>query len=226
MHRLIENAKLEQRSLLETEAMKLLKEYELPVPAFKLIKNEDEVEEIGELIGYPLVMKIVSPDIIHKSEAGGVKVGIENEQSAKEAYQKIVSNARAYNDKARIYGIITYRMCPVSTEVIIGMLKDPHFGPVVMFGLGGIFVEILKDVSFRVLPIVDRDAREMISEIKGYPILKGARGEPPKDIAALEEVLIKISALVMENPEIKEIDLNPILVYEKGLQIVDARIII
>jgi acetyl-CoA synthetase (ADP-forming) len=226
MHRLIENAKLEQRSLLETEAMKLLKEYELPVPAFKLIKNEDEVEEIGELIGYPLVMKIVSPDIIHKSEAGGVKVGIENEQSAKEAYQKIVSNARAYDDKARIYGIITYRMCPVSTEVIIGMLKDPHFGPVVMFGLGGIFVEILKDVSFRVLPIVDRDAREMISEIKGYPILKGARGESPKDIAALEEVLIKLSALVMENLEIKEIDLNPILVYEKGLQIVDARIIL
>ena len=226
MHRLIENARTENRSLLETEAKELLLEYGLPVPAFKLIKNEDEVEEIGELIGYPLVMKIVSPDIIHKSEAGGVKVGIKDGQSAKKAYREIISNAQKYDDKARIYGIITYRMYPVSTEVIIGMLKDPHFGPVVMFGLGGIFVEILKDVSFRVLPIVDRDAREMISEIKGYPILKGARGGPPKDIAALKEVLIKLSALVMENPEIKEIDLNPILVYEKGLQIVDARIII
>ena len=148
MHRLIENAKLEQRSLLETEAMKLLKEYELPVPAFKLIKNEDEVEEIGELIDYPPVMKIVSTDIVHKSEAGGAEVGIDNERSAKETYQKIVSNARAYNDKARIYGIITYRICPVSTEVIIGMLKDPHFGPAIMFGRGGIFVEILKMSHF------------------------------------------------------------------------------
>ena len=226
MHRLIENAKLEQRSLLETEAKELLLEYGLPVPAFKLIKNEDEVEEIGELIGYPLVMKIVSPDIIHKSEAGGVKVGIKDGQSAKKAYRDIISSAQGYDDKAHIYGIITYRMCPASTEVIIGMLKDPHFGPVIMFGLGGIFVEVLKDVSFRILPITEIDAKEMIGEIKGYPILKGVRGEPPKDIAAIREVLIKLSALVMENPEIQEIDLNPILVYENRLQIVDARIIL
>lgn len=226
MHRLIEIARTENRSLLETEAKELLLEYGLPVPAFKLIKNEDEVEEIAELIGYPLVMKIVSPDIIHKSEAGGVKVGIEDGPSARRAYRDIISNAQEYDDKAHIYGIITYRMCPVSTEVIIGMLKDPHFGPVVMFGLGGIFVEVLKDVSFRILPITELDAQEMTGEIKGYPILKGVRGEPPKDIAALEEVLIRLSTLAMENPEIQEIDLNPILVYEKGLQIVDARIIL
>ena len=226
MHRLIEIAQTEDRSLLETEAKELLLEYGLPVPDFKLIKNEDEVEGIAELIGYPLVMKIVSPDIIHKSEAGGVKVGIEDGLSARRAYRDIISNAHKYDDKAHIYAIITYRMCPVSTEVIIGMLKDPHFGPVVMFGLGGIFVEVLKDVSFRILPITELDAQEMISEIKGYPILKGVRGEPPKDIAALEEALIRLSTLAMENPEIQEIDLNPILVYEKGLQIVDARIIL
>ena len=226
MHRLIENALSEQRSLLETEAKELLEEYSLPVPAFKLIQDEKEIEDIAEDIGYPIVMKIVSPDIIHKSEAGGVKVGIENGKSAKEAYQKIMSNAIAYNDKADIHGIITYKMAPVSTEVIIGMMKDPHFGPVVMFGLGGIFVEVLKDVSFRILPVKATDVKEMISEIKGYPILKGIRGEAPRDIAAIEDVLLKLSSLVMDNPEIKEIDLNPILVYEKGLQIVDARIIL
>ena len=226
MHRLIENARTENRSLLETEAKELLLEYGLPVPDFKLIKNEDEAEEIAELIGYPLVMKIVSPDIIHKSEAGGVKVGIKDRPSARKAYREIISNAHKYDDKAHIYGIITYRMCPVSTEVIIGMLKDPHFGPVVMFGLGGIFVEVLKDVSFRILPITELDAKEMIGEIKGYPILKGVRGEPPKDIAALEEVLVRVSTLAMENPEVQEIDLNPILVYVEGLQIVDARIIL
>ncbi len=226
MHKFIENARTENRSLLETEAKGLLLEYGLPVPAFKLIKNEDEVEEIGELIGYPLVMKVVSPDIIHKSEAGGAKVDIKDVQSAKKAYQDIISSVKEYDNKARIYGIITYRMHPVTTEVIIGMLKDLHFGPVIMFGLGGIFVEVLKDVSFRILPILDRDAKEMINEIKGYPILKGVRGEPPKDIVAIKGVLIKLSTLVMENPEIQEIDLNPILVYENGLQIVDARIIL
>ncbi|HNR65501.1 MAG TPA: acetate--CoA ligase family protein [Atribacterota bacterium] len=226
MHRLIENAKLEQRSLLEPEAKELLQEYGIYVPAFQLIKDEEEIKKLTESIGYPLVMKIVSPDIIHKSEAGGVKIGIKDEPSARNAYRDILSNTKKYDSKARIYGIITYKMCPISTELIIGMMMDPHFGPVVMFGLGGIFVEVLKDVSFRILPITDRDAMEMISEIKGYPILQGVRGENPRDVAAIREVLIKLSALVMENPEIQEIDLNPILVYEKGIQIVDARMIL
>jgi acyl-CoA synthetase (NDP forming) len=226
MHRLIEKAKKEQRSLLETEAKELLQEYGLPVPAFRVIKNEKEIEEINEFIGYPLVMKIVSPDIIHKSEAGGVKIGIKDEEDARKAYYEIISNAVRYSNQVRIHGIIAYKMCLVSTEVIIGMIKDPHFGPVIMFGLGGIFVEVLKDISFRILPIKERDAEEMITEIKGYPILKGVRREPPKDVAAIREVLIKLSTLVMENPEIQEIDLNPILVYEKGLQIVDARMIL
>jgi acyl-CoA synthetase (NDP forming) len=183
MHRIIQRAKKEKRSLLETEAKELLREYKIPVPAFKLIKNEEEISKIREAIGYPIVMKIVSPDIIHKSDAGGVKVGI-------------------------------------------GIIKDPHFGPVAMFGLGGIFVEVLKDVSFRIIPLEERDAREMITEIKGYKILKGARGEFPKDIKAIREVLMKVSKLTMENPEISEIDLNPIFVFENGIQVVDARMIL
>ena len=116
-------------------------------------------------------------------------------------------------------------MIPQSTEIIIGMMKDPSFGPVIMFGLGGIFVEVLKDVSFRIIPLEERDAQEMITEIKGYKILKGVRGEAPKDIEAIKNLLMKVSQLTMENPEIKEIDLNPVFVFEKGLQVVDAKMI-
>jgi len=172
------------------------------------------------------VMKIVSPDIIHKTDAGGVKLNIKDETEARLAYQEIIFKAKKYNKEAQIFGVITYSMIPKATEIIIGMMKDPHFGPVAMFGLGGIFVEILKDISFRILPIEERDAGEMITEIKGYEILKGARGETPRDIQAIKEVLMKVSKLTMENPEINEIDLNPIFVFEKGLQVVDARMIL
>jgi len=226
VHRIIQRAEKEKRSLLETEAKELLKEYGIPVPDFKLIKSEDEIAGLAKEINFPIVMKIVSPDIIHKTDAGGVKVGIKNEEEAIAAYQKIISKAKKYNKEAQIYGVITYSMIPQTTEVIIGMMKDPHFGPVIMFGLGGIFVEVLKDISFRILPIEEIDAWEMIAEIKGYEILKGIRGEPPRDIQAIEEVLTKVSKLTMENPKINEIDLNPIFVFDKGLQVVDARIIL
>lgn len=226
MHKIIKRAKKEKRSLLETEAKELLKEYGIPVPDFKLIKTEDEIDKITEKFSYPLTMKIVSPDILHKSDAGGVKLNIQDEREAKLAYQEIIFNAKKYNKEAKISGIIAYSMIPQGTEIIIGMMKDPHFGPVIMFGLGGIFVEILKDISFRILPLEERDAEEMISEIKGYQILKGIRGETPKDVKSIRDVLMKISQLVMENPEIKEIDLNPIFVFEKVLQVVDARMIL
>ena len=226
MHRIIQRAKKEKRSLLETEAKELLKEYGIPVPDFKLIKSEDEITGLDKEINFPITMKIVSPDIIHKTDAGGVKIGLKDEKEAKLAYQEIIFKAKEYNKEAQIFGVITYSMVPKATEIIIGMMKDPHFGPVIMFGLGGIFVEILKDISFRILPIKERDAREMITEIKGYKILKGARGNPPRDIQAIEEVLMKVSQLTMENPEINEIDLNPIFVFEKGLQVVDARMIL
>jgi len=226
VHKLIKKAKIENRSLLEIEAKELLREYEIPVPVFKLIQNEEEINQIEKDIGYPVVMKIVSPDIIHKSDAGGVKLNIKDEKEAESAYREIVLKAIKYNKKAKISGVIAYKMIPQATEIIIGMMKDPHFGPVIMFGLGGIFVEVLKDISFRILPIEERDAREMINEIKGYEILKGARGEAPKDIEAIKILLMKISKLTTENPEIKEIDLNPVFVFEKGLQVVDARMIL
>lgn len=226
MHRIVQRAKTEKRSLLETEAKKLLREYKIPVPDFKLIKSEDEIAGLAKEINFPIVMKIVSPDIIHKTDAGGVKLNIKDEKEAKLAYQRIISKAKKYNKETQIFGVITYSMIPQATEIIIGMMKDPHFGPVIMFGLGGIFVEVLKDISFRILPIEEIDAREMITEIKGYEILKGIRGEPPRDIRAIEKFLMKVSKLTMENPEIKEIDLNPVFVFNKGLQVVDARIIL
>ena len=225
MHRIIQKAKKEKRSLLETEAKELLKQYGIPVPDFRLIKSEEEIFGLAKEIDFPIVMKIVSPDIIHKTDAGGVKVGIKDEKEAELAYQEIISKAKEYNKNAEISGVIAYAMVPQGTEIIIGMMKDPHFGPVIMFGLGGIFVEILKDISFRILPIEERDAREMINEIKGFEILKGVRGEGPKDIKEIKNLLLKISQLALENPEINEIDLNPIFVFEKGLQIVDARMI-
>jgi len=226
VHRIIQKAKKEKRSLLETEAKELLKEYGISVPDFRLIKSEEEISGLAKEINFPITMKIVSPDIIHKTDAGGVKVNIKDEKEAKLAYQEIISKAKKYNKEAQIFGVITYSMIPKATEIIIGMMKDPHFGPVIMFGLGGIFVEVLKDISFRILPIEERDAEEMISEIKGYEILKGIRGETPKDVKSIRDVLMKISQIVMENPEIKEIDLNPIFVFEKALQVVDARMIL
>jgi len=226
MHRIIQRAKKEKRSLLETEAKELLKEYGIPVPDFKLIKSEEEIAGLAKEINFPIVMKIVSPDIIHKTDAGGVKLNIKDETEARLAYKEIIFQAKKYKKKARISGVIAYTMVPQGTEIIIGMMKDPHFGPVAMFGLGGIFVEVLKDISFRIIPLDEIDAREMITEIKGYEILKGVRGEGPKDIKAIREVLMKISKLTTENPEINEIDLNPIFVFEKGLQVVDARMIL
>ena len=226
MHKIIQKAKKEKRSLLETEAKELLKEYGIPVPDFKLIKSKDEIAGLAKEINFPLVMKIVSSDIIHKTDAGGVKVGIKTEKEARIAYQEIIFEAKKYNKKAKISGVIVYPMVSQGTEIIIGIMKDPHFGPVIMFGLGGIFVEVLKDISFRILPIEERDAEEMINEIKGSKILKGARGEGPKDIKAIKNLLLKISQLALENPEISEIDLNPVFIFEKGLQVIDARMIL
>lgn len=226
MHQIIEKAKKEKRSLLETEAKELLKEYGIPVPDFKLIKNEEEINGLAEEINFPIVMKIVSPDIIHKTDAGGVKINIKDETEAESAYQEIIFKAKKYNKEARIEGVIVYSIVPQETEIIVGMMKDPHFGPVAMFGLGGIFVEVLKDISFRIIPLEEKDAREMITEIRGYEILKGARGNPPRDIQAIKEVLMKVSKLTTENPEINEIDLNPIFVFENGIQVVDARMIL
>jgi acetyl-CoA synthetase (ADP-forming) len=215
-----------RRVLLESEAKAICLEYGIPVTKFMLALNENEAVKFAGLIGYPVVLKIVSPDIIHKSDAGGVMVNLKNPNEVLEAYEKIVENGKKYNSNANIVGILVQEMAPQSTEVIVGAIKDPQFGQTIMFGLGGIWVEILKDVSFRIAPLSLEDARQMIIELRAYPLLKGYRNTPPADIDALISILCNTSRLVMENPEIKELDLNPVMAYQKGAKTVDARIIL
>jgi acetyl-CoA synthetase (ADP-forming) len=172
------------------------------------------------------VLKIVSPDVLHKFDVGGVILDIKNSKEVKNGYNKILKNVKDHKPDAKIVGVLVQEMAPSATEVIVGATKDPQFGPALMFGLGGIFVEILKDVTFRIAPITESDAKEMITEVKGYPILKGYRGQPPADVDAIVKILMNTSRLVMDHMEIKELDLNPIMVYEKGAKTVDARIIL
>jgi acyl-CoA synthetase (NDP forming) len=215
-----------RKALLETEAKTICTEYGIPVTMFKLAKNDKESATFAEQIGFPVVLKIVSPEIIHKSDAGGVIVNLKNATEVQDAYRKIIENAKKYNAAARINGVLVQEMAPQSTEVIVGAIKDPQFGQTLMFGLGGIFVELLKDVTFRVAPITRQDAEEMITEVKAYPLLKGYRKTPPTDINAIVTVLVNTSKLIMDYPEIKELDLNPLMAYEKGAKTVDARIIL
>ena len=212
--------------LLEPEAKLVCVEYGIPVTEFRVASNGEEAVKFAGEIGYPVVLKVVSPEIIHKSDAGGVMINLQNPSDVSDAYRKILENVRKYNADARIVGILVQEMAPQSTETIVGAIKDPQFGQTIMFGLGGIFVELLKDVSFRIAPITADDAKEMITQLKAYPLLKGFRNSPPADIDALVGILLSTSRLVMENPEIKELDLNPVLAYQKGAKTVDARIIL
>ncbi|WP_456365604.1 acetate--CoA ligase family protein [Thermococcus sp.] len=223
---IIEKAKAENRPLVEPEAKEILRLYGIPVPDFKVATNEEEAVQFSREIGYPVVMKIVSPQIIHKSDAGGVKINIKNDEEARKAFRGIMENAKNYKPDADLWGVIIYKLLPLGKEVIVGMIRDPQFGPAVMFGLGGIFVEILKDVSFRVAPITKEEALEMIKEIKAYPILAGARGEKPADIEALANIVVKVGELALELPEIRELDINPIFAYEDSAIAVDARMLL
>jgi acyl-CoA synthetase (NDP forming) len=171
-------------------------------------------------------MKIVCPDIIHKSDAGGIKLDLKNERDVEKAFEEIVENACKLTTKERVIGTLISPMVPKGQECIIGMIRDPQFGPVIMFGLGGIFVEVLKDVSFRVAPLAAEDIDQMITDIKGYKVLTGIRGEAPKDIEAVKGILSKISEIAVDHHEINEIDLNPVIVHEKGISIVDSRVIL
>ena len=215
-----------RKALLETEAKTICTEYGIPVTQFKLAKTVEEATETAEQFGYPVVLKIVSPDIIHKSDAGGVIINLKSKAEVQVAYEKILANAKKYKATAKIAGVLVQEMAPQSTEVIVGAIKDPQFGQTLMFGLGGVFVEILKDVTFRIAPITHEDAEEMVTGIKAYPLLKGYRNTPPTDIDAIISTLLNTSRLIMENPQIKELDLNPVLAYEKGAKTVDARIIL
>lgn len=214
-----------RKSLLEPEAKAVCKEYNIPVTNFRIAETEKDAVKSAKEIGYPVVLKIISPDIIHKSDVGGVMVNLKNAEEVQDAYAQIMKNVKKHEPKAKITGVLVQEMAPSSTEVIVGAVKDPQFGQALMFGLGGIFVEVLKDVTFRIAPITDDEAREMITEVKAYPLLKGYRNTPPADIDAIVKILLSTSNLVTEHEEIKELDLNPVMVYRKGAKTVDARII-
>ena len=218
-----------RNALTEIEAKAVFAAYGLPVAKTQLARSEDEAAALASATGYPIVMKIVSPDILHKSDAGGVKVNIKDEKSLREAYHTILENAKKYKADARIHGIAIQEMAPWGTEVILGSVNDTTFGPTIMFGLGGIFVEVLKDVTFRVTPVTPGQARQMLGEIRGAPILAGVRGEAPRDQQALADTICRYSNMILDlADEVSESDANPVLVYEegKGLKVVDARIIL
>jgi len=223
----IDRARSEGRSLLtEIEAKELLKQAGINVIDTKLATSREEAISISRQFGFPVVLKIASPDIVHKSDAGGVKLGLTTSKQVAKAYDDILAAIRREYPRAAIQGVSVQKMARPGVEVIIGMSKDPQFGPVLMFGLGGILVEILKDVSFRIVPLTRRDASEMIREIKGYSLLEGYRGQEPVDVSSLEELLIKVSSFVEQNPEVKELDLNPTFAYSDGAVAVDARVIL
>ncbi len=225
--RILSEVKKERRkNLLETEAKIICKDYGIPITDFALARTEAEAVKHAKKMGFPVVLKIVSPDIVHKSDVGGVMVNLSKGEDVSKGYRQILANVKKHQPKARVTGILVQEMAPSSTEVIVGSMKDPQFGPTIMFGLGGIFVEVLRDVTFRIAPLTEEEAREMITEVKAYPLLKGYRNTPPSDISAIVRILLNLSRLAIEHEEIKEVDLNPIMVYEKGAKTVDARIIL
>ena len=224
---IINGARSKGRSfLLEPEAKEVCRLHGIPITSYGVAGSIDEAVTLSKEIGFPVVLKIVSPDILHKSDAGGVVLDLKTSDGVREAYEEILANAKRYKSDAKIAGILVQEMAPSSTEVIIGMTTDPQFGPTLMFGLGGIFVEVFQDVAFRVAPIEERDAYEMIREIKAYSILQGVRGKEPSDVKALADILLRVSKLVMEYREIEQLDLNPVLAYSTGAKVVDARIIL
>ena len=224
---IIEEARRASRTLLnEVESKALLREAGIPTVETLFARSKEESVLISKKLGFPVVLKIVSPEITHKSDVGGVRLGLKTSKQVGAAYEEMVSVVRQKYPQSKIDGVSVQKMARPGTEVIIGMTKDAQFGPVLMFGLGGILVELLKDVSFRIVPLEKEDAKEMIREIKGFPILEGFRGMEPVDVSRLEDILLKLSRFVDENPEIKELDLNPVFAYRDGAVAADARVIL
>jgi len=224
---IIEKVRSEGRTLLtEIESKELIKQAGISIVDTRLAKSREEAISISKQLGFPVVLKIASPDITHKSDAGGVKLGLKTAKQVGKAYDDILTAIGQKYAGAKIQGVSVQKMARPGVEVIIGMSKDAQFGPVLMFGLGGILVEVLKDVSFRIVPLTKRDARTMIREIKGYPLLEGYRGQEPVDVANLEELILKVSNFVEQHPEVKELDLNPVFADSNGAVAADARVVL
>jgi acetyl-CoA synthetase (ADP-forming) len=212
--------------LLEPEAKELIEIFGISTTRRIIATSPANAVKAATAIGYPVVLKVVSPDISHKTDVGGVKVGIHDDAGVRVAYEEIIKSVKTRLPDAGIHGILVEEMARASTEVIVGGLRDPQFGPAVMFGLGGIFVEVFKDVSFRIAPIEEHEALDMINEVKGSKLLKGFRNTEAVDISTLAQTIMQVSDMMVSIEEIKEIDLNPVIVYPQGVKAVDARIII
>jgi acetate---CoA ligase (ADP-forming) subunit beta len=224
---IIERARAQGRTLLnEVEAKQLLEQAGVPVSPARLARTKDEAAAMADEIGYPAVLKIVSPQITHKSDVGGVELNLGSRDEVAAAFERIVASVKRHAPDATVEGVAVQRMERPGIEVIVGMTKDPQFGPVMMFGLGGVLVEVLKDVAFRVVPLEERDARQMIEEIKGYPVLEGYRGHDPADVGKLRELVLQVSRFIEANPDVEELDLNPVFAYKDGAIAVDARVVL
>jgi acyl-CoA synthetase (NDP forming) len=225
--RILEQAREEKRTVLtEIEAKQMLKEAGINCTDTRRARTKTEAVAASEEIGYPVVLKVSSVDISHKSDAGGVKVNLAGRSEVEEAFDEIMASCRAACPDASIEGVSVQSMVRAGVEIIMGMYKDADFGPVVMFGMGGVLVEVLEDVAFRIVPIEKGDAAEMIHEIQGHKLLEGYRGQDPVDIPCLEEMLVTLSDFVNRTPGIEEIDINPVFAYREGAVAVDARIVV
>ena len=225
-HPILDRAVSEARHLLEPEALEFLNDHGIAVMPHVLVRTRAEAQRAAREMNSPTVLKIVSPQVIHKSDVGGVKINLQGDEAVGQGFDQVVSDVWRATVAADIHGVLVVPMAPPGTELIVGMVRDEQFGPTIMFGLGGVFVELFKDVSFRIAPFDHEVALDMIAETKGYRALQGMRGENPKDIASLAELLVRVSQLAARYPQIREIDLNPIRVYDQGYSVLDARILL
>jgi acyl-CoA synthetase (NDP forming) len=217
---------VENGPLMIHRALEVCQGYGIPVAEWATASSPDEALEVADRLGYPLALKVLSPHISHKSDVGGIALGIEDEESLKRAYDEMLSQVQEKAPDVPLEGFLLQRMISGGREVILGGKRDPSFGPVVMFGLGGVYVEVFDDVAFRVAPLTGEDAEEMIAEVKGSRLLRGIRGEKPSDVEAAVDCLLRLSQLLQDFPAIAEVDINPLIVLEKGAKAVDARIVL
>jgi acyl-CoA synthetase (NDP forming) len=226
-HPLIVQARQQGRTLLtELESKQVLHDAGIPTALGQLATSAAEAVRIADTMGYPVALKIASPDIVHKSDVGGVQLHLKHGDEVRQAFDAMQQRVASTAPGARVDGLIVQPMATPGVEVIIGMSQDATFGPVLMFGLGGVLVEVLKDVVFRIVPLTPRDAAEMIRDIKGFQVLTGYRGLPTADLQALQDILLRLSAFVSATPEVQEVDLNPIYAYAQGALAVDARVVL
>jgi acyl-CoA synthetase (NDP forming) len=225
--RIIQKALREGRfSLLITESQQICKLHHIPTPVSYVVQSLDEAITKGNAIGFPVVLKIISPQIVHKSDVGGVVLGIADDASLETAYPKLLAQVREKEPNAEVLGVLIEKMLPPSTELIIGGIRDSQFGPSIMFGMGGIFTEVYKDVAFRVAPIDKIDALNLVHELRGSRILEGVRGQPPADIDAIVDLLMDVSSMMVQHSAISQLDLNPVIAYPDRVCAVDTRIVL